>query len=181
MGPRLGINSFNYKNYPSDKGDPNLDSNYYPAKPVISLLQWEHIMEYYLAMSPEQLPAHERKTPIKMGLPLFEVKSPEYIYKAPTISFVKIDESKVPHSIYVSDATYKKIIHFDSKLQIIDSVKIDGPILDMEFQNDSILACNVGVLNPTNGKFGKAEYIRWDANGKMLVDTNKVVDGLSID
>ncbi|PWU04225.1 MAG: hypothetical protein C5B52_01890 [Bacteroidetes bacterium] len=178
MGPRLGIFNFNFKEYPNERRDPFLDSNYYPSKPVITQQEWQNIIDYYLAMSPEQLPAH-RKTPIKMGLANFKVIAPTLRYGPPTISYVKIDETVKPHSIFASDAGFRKIFHFDNNLNLLDSVTSNGPIPDMEFQNDSILITNAGKLNPNNGKFGKAEYFERDKNGKFLIDTTFIFDSLS--
>src|SRR5205809_8022260 len=35
MGPNLGIFKHLYHNYPNGKNDPDLDSNFYPSKPLL--------------------------------------------------------------------------------------------------------------------------------------------------
>ena len=55
MGPRLGIFFYGYDKYPSFKSDLNVDRNYYPSSPVIPLSDWQHIIDYYTATSPDSL------------------------------------------------------------------------------------------------------------------------------
>lgn len=55
MGWRLGIFEFGFESYPSFKNDRNLDSNFYPTKPLLTLQQWQHILDYYVATSPDTL------------------------------------------------------------------------------------------------------------------------------
>src|SRR4051812_24917905 len=52
MGPRLGIFFYGFKEYPSYKNDFNV-KGYYPAQPVLSVLDWQHILDYYTATSPD--------------------------------------------------------------------------------------------------------------------------------
>ena len=55
MGPRLGIFSHFYRNYPNAKRDKNLDSNYYPSSPIINHEEWQNIIDYYTATAPDSL------------------------------------------------------------------------------------------------------------------------------
>ena len=61
MGPRLGIFQYGYKIYPSYKYDRELDSNFYPSKPVLTSDQWHSIIDYYTATSPDSLPKQDRQ------------------------------------------------------------------------------------------------------------------------
>ena len=73
MGPFLGIFKHQFTQYPSGRNDRNLDSNFYPKQPVLTPIEWQQIIDYYTATSPDSLPGQVREKPISAGLPLFEV------------------------------------------------------------------------------------------------------------
>ena len=54
MGPLLGIFYFQNKTYPSSRFDMNV-SGVYPSKPLVSEEQWQNIIDYYTATSPDTL------------------------------------------------------------------------------------------------------------------------------
>src|SRR5215217_6935813 len=56
MGPRLGVFRHGLRSYPYNRHDPTLRSNFYPAAPVITSEQWQNIIDYYTATSPDSLP-----------------------------------------------------------------------------------------------------------------------------
>jgi len=178
MGPRLGIFQYGYQTYPSYKYDRELDSNFYPAKPVLTLGEWQSIIDYYTATSPDSLPKQDRERPIQIGLPIFSIQQPNFTYDNATISFVKIRGADSLHSLIVSDVVKKNIYFFDGQLRIKDSVHSSGPIVDIDFFQNKMLACNIGVLNPNNGKFGKGQFINMNEEGKLKEDTTAVFDHL---
>src|SRR5206468_5483001 len=49
MGPRLGIFQYGYQTYPSYKHDPELDTIFYPTKPMLTSYEWKNIIDYYVA------------------------------------------------------------------------------------------------------------------------------------
>jgi hypothetical protein len=77
MGPRLGIFAYEFRTYPSARGDRNLPKDFYPSNPVLSFDDWQHIMDYYVATSPDSLQALN-DTPIKNDLSLFQPERPPY-------------------------------------------------------------------------------------------------------
>jgi hypothetical protein len=178
MGPRLGIFQFGYQNYPSYKHDPELDTVFYPTQPLLSLDEWKSIIDYYAATSPDTLPKQERNKTISTDLPLFTVQRPTFSYENPTTSFVKIRSNDSLHPLIISDVLKRNIYFLNKQLQIDDSVKCSGPIVDIDFSNNRMLACNIGVLNPNNGKYGKGQFINVDRLGKMEEDTAALFDKL---
>ncbi len=177
MGPRLGIFFYNLERYPSARGDMNLGSNFYPSKPMISLAEWQNIIDYYTSVSPDTLPAQHRQQPIQQDPSLFAVQVPAASYFNSATSLIKINIDSL-HPLIISDAIIKKTFVFNKDLKIIDSVIGGGAIVNMEFYQNSILACDIGVLNPNNGKFGKAQYININPNGKLKIDSIPLFQGL---
>ncbi|HXO74391.1 MAG TPA: hypothetical protein VN824_04155, partial [Puia sp.] len=156
MGPRLGIFDHGFEHYPSNRNDPNLRENYYPAAPLLKPEEWEHILDYYTATSPDSLPGQSRSRPIEKGGSLFEVQTPALRYDMPATSFVRVDE----HGLMVFDVHYQKLYRFSAGLEVLDSLRDEGGIVDMVKRDSEWVVSNIGVLNPTNGKFGKLQVLK---------------------
>ncbi len=179
MGPRLGIFNHNFKVYPSSIHDRNLVKNFYPSKPLLSPEDWQYLMDYYIATSPDSLPGQQRKIDIKVGLPLFQIHTPQISYYGPATCLIQIDTTGNKHSILLGDATRKEIFRFNSSLQTEDSILVTGPVVGLDFQHRYMVACDIGVLNPNNGKFGRGLEISLGADNKMKVDTIPLFDSLA--
>jgi len=168
MGPRLGIFQYGAQAYPANRHDLSLDSNFYPAQPMLNLEQWQNIIDYYTATSPDSLPKQERKQNIPAPLPLFSVQLPQFSYANPTTSFVKINGDSL-HPLIISDAIKHSVYFLNKQLEIRDSLHY-GPVVDIDFTQNKMLACDIGILNPNNGKFGKAQFMTSE-HGKMSLDS----------
>ncbi|HTI91993.1 MAG TPA: VCBS repeat-containing protein [Puia sp.] len=169
MGPRLGIFNRGFERYPSNRNDANLDKGYYPAAPLLKPEEWEHILDYYTATSPDSLPGQSRLRPIEKrgpmvgataggsgGWPLFEVQTPGLRYDMPATSMVRIDKQ----GLFVFDIHYQKLYRFSPGLEVLDSLRDEGGMVDMVKRDSEWVVSNIGVLTPTNGKFGKLQVLR---------------------
>lgn len=159
MGARLGIFEFGFEIYPSLKNDRNLEANFYPVKPLLTPKEWQHILDYYVATAPDSLPKQNRKQHIGSNLSLFSVRVPSFSFYNPTTSFVKINQNWALNPILISDVFKEKMYFFKSNLQIIDSISVRGPVVNIDFVGKQMLACNAGILNPNNGRYGKGQFI----------------------
>ena len=177
MGPRLGIFKFGLKNYPMIR-DYYIGSDFYPSQPLLSLNEWQNIVDYYTATSPDSLPLQERKYPIRTGLSLFKAELPNINYQGPATCYVKINARDSSHPIMISDAMKENMLFINKEFKIKDSVNGTGPVVDIDFSSNKLLACDIGVLNPNNGKFGKGELIDMNVNGHFQKDTAKIIEGL---
>ena len=179
MGPRLGIFRFNKKNYPSSKYDPGLSSNFYPSKPVLTDEEWGYIIDYYTSASPDSISARQsRPYPIKKTLSQFIPLTPQFNYPEPATSCVKIDASDTLHPLNTSDAIKQMIYRFNKNIVLTDSIKTNGPVVNIEIQNHEWLATNIGILIPDNGKYGEANYFKKLHNGQMQIDSNPLFNRL---
>ncbi|HTF30128.1 MAG TPA: VCBS repeat-containing protein [Flavitalea sp.] len=154
MGPRLGIFKHNFRYYPSAKKDPFLDSGYYPSKPLITPAQWQSIMNYYLATSPDTLPQQARNKIAHKSLPFFKVEMPPFQYDSSAVSFIHINQSASGPELLFNDIRKQQLFRLNKNLVLSDSIVRTGNIVDMEFHNGKTVICDIGQLNPTNGKFG---------------------------
>lgn len=170
MAPRLGIFNYGSQAYPRSR-DMNLGKDFYPSQPVLSLVEWQNILDYYEAVSPDSLPSQKRKNHIQPGLSLFEVEKPEYYYQNSATCYLKIFPPDSPNSIILGDAIKKNIYFLNEKLQIKDTIKTAGPVVDINFNKNNMIACDIGILNPNNGKYGKADIINNDLKGHTYKDS----------
>ena len=154
MGPRLGIFYYGYERYPSFKNDLNVDRNYYPSAPVIPFADWQHIIDYYTATSPDSLlPA--KKATVQMNDSLFSSIQPTFSYYMPSASYVKIKHDE----LIMCDAFKKKMYVFNKALQVSDSSDTRSSVTDIIEDSAAYIFCNTGVLHPNNGKYGTIESV----------------------
>ena len=158
MGPRLGIFRNRFQIYPITR-DAYIGRDFYPSIPMVKLSEWQNILDYYEATSPDSLPPQKRKYPIEIGLPFFKVEIPKINYERPATCYVKINSKDSLHPIIIADAIKKNLYFVNRNLQITDSIKTGGPIVNIDFEKNKLLACNIGILNPNNGKFGKGSLL----------------------
>jgi hypothetical protein len=91
MGPRLGIFSWNGKSYPFSRYDMDLGKDFYPHKPLLQPEEWQSIINYFIATSPDTLDNRKAgQQAIKTGLSLFAVEAPPEASLNPATSLVKI-------------------------------------------------------------------------------------------
>lgn len=179
MAPRLGIFGYNFQQYPSSRNDRYLDKDFYPSTPLMKPEEWKEIMDYYIATSPDSLAPQQRSAPIKNGLSLFEVQAPSFRYNDPSICYLSVDTSSANHSVLLGDAVKKNLLRLNSRLQPVDSIVCAGPIVNLDIQQRPMVACDIGIINPNNGKFGKADQISVSGNGKMKLDSLPLFESLA--
>src|SRR4051794_18336247 len=180
MGPRLGIFSWNFERYPSFRYDKNLDSNFYPQKPLVQLGEWKNIMDYYLACSPDTLIAdNATNNTIREELPIFQIKAPFFTNTPPAICYLKIVESTSGNFLIISDAIEQKLYKLNSNFEVLDSVKTDGAVVDLESSDAGWISCHIGIFNPNNGKYGSARNIIFNSKGKLEQSADALFNGLA--
>ncbi len=154
MGPRLGIFFYDDQEYPVAIRDRNMGKSYYPSQPLITMEDWQHIIDYYTATSPDSLLPAKKPVPIKMNDHLFAAIQPSIYYSKPSTSFIRFQPNK---QLFLCDALSKKLLRFDNTLHLIDSIPLLAPVTDLINDTDYLIICNTGVLNPNNGKYGQVE------------------------
>jgi len=176
MGPRLGIFYYNFEQYPRQR-NKFIGPEFYPSQPALGLGQWQDILNYYEATSPDTMPPQQKTEQITVGLPLFQVEIPPSYYFRPTTCYVKFNTSDTAHSIVISDAFRKNLYFFNRNLVLTDSVVQSGPVVDIDYEKNGLLACDIGMLNPNDGKSGKAFFIK-KGGGHYQMDTTAFLDSL---
>ena len=178
MGPRLGIFTFGWNQYPSMRRDRNLPAGFYPSQPLLKPEEWQNILNYYLATAPDTLPPQQRPYPIKNDLSIFSVSAPSIYFKNPTTCFIEVDTTHNPRTILQSDVYRKSVVRFNRNLEPVDSIATSGPVIDIDFHAIPMIATNIGQLNPTNAKLGKLQTLTLRENGKTYLDSAMHIDSL---
>src|SRR3954453_9207931 len=109
MGPRLGIFFYGDQHYPSFVNDFNIGKNFYPSQPIISMEDWQQIIDYYTATSPDTLLPAKKPIPIQINDGLFQVIKPAFHYNKPTVSFIGMESNK---QLIINDAFIKRTFRF---------------------------------------------------------------------
>lgn len=169
MGPRLGIFEYQYRRYPNNVSDVHIGRGFYPAKPLMSPEEWQHIIDYYTATSPDTLiqPAPQ---PVGDASTFFKAVAPAISYATPATCFIK--EDTLSKTFFISDILRKITYRYKNNLQLADSLMPGNIITDAIFNSSTIDFCNIGIFSPNNAKAGSIESMK--AGGKepsILVDT----------
>jgi hypothetical protein len=80
--------------------------------------------------------------------------------------------------LWVFDLTGKSLYRYNNQVQLTDSIKTSSTITDIDFSTQPSVACDINVINPNNGKFGKAHYLYSDTIGSLNLDTTALFDQL---
>ena len=144
MGPFLGITSF--KGQPYQRAKDVDTSLYFPSKPVIDSVKWQQIIDYYTNAAPAVMPPQQKDVQVIRNLPFFSVELPpaSFYSKVAMSVYVKIDTTATPHKCLVSEGATSKLWILNDQLKVVRSVKTNGPVVDLDFQQDGLLACIIG-------------------------------------
>ncbi|HEX4849998.1 MAG TPA: VCBS repeat-containing protein, partial [Puia sp.] len=160
MGPRLGIFRYNASTYPSSRYDINIiGKNYYPNHPMMKDEDWGAILTYYAEAAPDSMPPQKRSLPISPSTPLFQPLAPAMKYANPVTTFLSVDTIASPHRVLQSDGLKHALYMYNDHLNLTDSTVFYGTLLDVIVKKDTMLFCNVGIINPNDGRFGTVELI----------------------
>ena len=78
----------------------------------------------------------------------------------------------------VGEVFQKTIYVYDDNLKLNDSIAMKGPITDLIITGNQWTACNIGILNPNNGKHGSLERINIQNNGVKQAEKISITDTL---
>lgn len=178
MAPRLGIFFHKEESYPIYT---DIDQSFYPSSPAMSSLEWQNIIDYYIGTAPAALNPSVKK-PVKKELPFFSLELPPPLFyrRGNTASLVKVDTSVKPHRLLVNRASSNTLFLLDEKLQLIDSMVNNGPLVDINISGNEYLICRIGSnLFGNNSSNGDLTPLRISKKGKMNARTEPLFQNLA--
>ncbi|MES2892778.1 MAG: VCBS repeat-containing protein [Bacteroidota bacterium] len=179
MGPRFGIHSYGFQKYPSYKNDAGVPAGYYPDKQTISHQDWQNIIDYYTSLSPDTLTTKNREEKVSTALSTFKAVYPANKYTSPAICLTRFDSSLHPNKLWLFDLAAQTFFTYEGIASSPDTFKTTGSFVDIDFRNAVITGCNIDVINPNNGRFGKAEILANQAVSNSGIQQNVLISGLA--
>ena len=143
---------------------------------TMPLEDWQRIVNYYVSNAPDILPQQSRP-PIDRFTPLFDIEK-QISNRLPSNTFVKID----PLNKWVYAASMdSSLTIFDSKLNVLQKISLDGVVVDMFFDDKATKAGNrsgvmteIGIMHPNDLKTGAGLMFEITGNAQML--SKKIID-----
>lgn len=174
MGELIGIKYFNGKPFEDLHSQPSTNAfGITNEQSIISLEDWQKIINYYKDSAPPVLPSQGRP-PLNAVTGMFYEKTllPEK-GNFPTTSFVKIDPGN--KCIYAANGYDSSLTIYSSNLQKVKNFKLKGILVDMQFatslnkagKRNGILT-NIGIMNPNDLETGSADTFDFEANGSKF-------------
>jgi FG-GAP-like repeat len=155
MGSRLGIHT---EGYNPMKGMNQMDQFFfnelkiYPQNPVLAQEDWAKIVTFYQNAAPKELPKQPSRLPVKLGLPFFNIKKPNFGPKRPLTTMSQVNEKNSELYIGTMDGQFLVI---NKQLQITDSFKLEAaPIAAFKKTDDIFDVITMGIMQPTEEKKG---------------------------
>ncbi len=183
MGLRLGFHSASADSLLPAKDDA--DSTIFPNQKLITDVEWNDIIHYYISSAPASMQPQPKHVIPQLNATFFK---PEFITvpgEKPGVCFVKIDTLQHSAQIVFADA-FKKMYRLGKAFEVLDSVHVPGPIVDMSFTGVNNVYTNIGSIDPETEKIGNVGifYINNNARPqyKILFDTlSRPVQTISAD
>jgi hypothetical protein len=163
MGPRLGIFAYGFERYPASPNNPHLPKGFYPSNPVLSFVDWQNIIDFYTATSPDSLLVPNKLLP--QTLSQFAVVRPQYKSAFPLTSFTALDTVK--RQVLVFDLSSQQLLRFGAGLQVLDSLRIEGAVSDVVQVGDDLVVSNMGNINPSDAPLGSVQQVQPGTNGSV--------------
>jgi hypothetical protein len=177
MAPMLGIFKHQFLTYPFIKNDNGDTATIYPRQSVLNAEDWQHVIDYYTALSPDSLIIQQRKIGISDRLPYFKVAAASFKTVMPATSVIKIDTGK--HQLLMADLFTGFLYRFNKELQLIDSIATGSELVSLESVEAKWLACNIGEIDPNTRQKGSGFYFTVDEKDHWAVDSSLQLNHLA--
>src|SRR5690348_9469949 len=132
MGGKLGIKYFGGQPF-QDIPITSITGQDLSKSAMISLNDWQAIVNYYSRSSPAKLP-YQNRPPVQQVTNLFRVK--EYLSRGgipPATSYVKIDPGN--HWIYTGNGFDSSVNIYNDHLGLIAKDNVHSVVVDMQLQS----------------------------------------------
>jgi FG-GAP-like repeat len=141
-----------------------------PAQPMVSEEEWQAIKNYFEREAPDSLTAV--KEPGTSSLTQFDVE------------LVSLPQNRFPLLSLLNAATLSKTIYvsnrsnwlhqYDFQFRLKDSIRLQSPVTSLiETENKSLLALQVGIMDPNDQPKGTLVKISSDKEIEFLIDSLK--------
>ena len=134
---------------------------------AVSQADWESIVSYYLAQSPDSLPAQVLPAEPKLDPAVFRVGPfVPGLQSSAIITLLKTDS--VRERIFVGEAGTNYLRTFDWNRRLLSTQTLPSPPTDLIVGKERVLVLESGILNPNDEPKGRLVEL---GTGKVLIDS----------
>jgi hypothetical protein len=119
---------------------------------VMPLSDWKKIVSYYVTKAPASLKRADDKESVQMGLTGFEVFFPSFKLKDPATTYVGILPG--PQQLSFADAISRYLYTLSGNGGIMDSLKVEEGVVNVQRNGAKIYSLAMGVLYPSDERKG---------------------------
>jgi len=166
MGRRLGMDHHSILGYPQISPIWQLD------QPVMKQIEWEKIVAYFIARSPQEMPKAILKEIPEVDPKIFNVSSfTDSLSGSSIITMLKYDS--ISDKIYAADGMTNILYKLSVKGEIEQQLILDSPPTDMHILDEGFDVTLPGVLHPNN--FDKGTVLRHNKSMSFKADNLDVL------
>ncbi|KEO74344.1 FG-GAP repeat domain-containing protein [Anditalea andensis] len=154
-----------------------IEAKIYHDHTYISIENYAKIEEYYVQNAPEQPLPQNQHQEILLGIPGFELESPDFPYKKPSVTTM-LRKGERDNLILLGDRLNSLYV-IDHKNQIIlDSIPIDSPASDIRLKKSKGFdLLTMGKMDPSSEAIGS--YWDYSILGDDKIDSKKLINSLN--
>lgn len=187
MAEQLGFMVNGGMVYPDIRQEKNKDSSYFVNKSAISIEDWEKIVAYYTEKAPEKMLPQNRPA-IETPTTLFDIEAAKVEKEGfPATTYLKIDEGN--QQVYQASNYSNSLLVFDKYLKPVSGRKVNGTIVDINFEEDLKKAgarkgfmTSIGIMNPNDLRTGKLLRLESGTTSNSLIDSlQRPVQTIAVD
>jgi hypothetical protein len=155
MKIRMGLSPQDIENHPESK--LLKATGVFPTSPIISIEDWDSIVEYYLQNAPELPLPQDPRPEIKMGLKHFTVERPAYRRPLPSSTLVKINETR--HQIYLGDGEAQTLDVLENNGNLLETINIANIPVSLSETSRGIYVTAIGHFQPSEDPQAELIYL----------------------
>ena len=144
--------------------------NAIPAKPMVTVEEWEKIKAYYVQRAPDTLPSSAPKTffPLDQFDPSI-LRLP--VTNNTALTMVQFDQAS---KTFFVGTRKGKLFRLSASLQVQDSIQLESPPSRIAFEStgDHKVAL-MGIMDPNDRPAGAIVQLTWKGNEPLLIDSLK--------
>lgn len=184
MGIYLGITDYHYLDGSPSIVFYNIDSKeqtlrtlgLIPDRPLLSVVQWDAIRQYYHDQAPETALPQRSPTPVRDSLPLFQSHNPTEAFPEAVITMARIDNKK--KQLILADSRTSNLSFYDQTLGKTASYPGYNLIVDEEVRGDSLFLLSIGDLMGRNAGIATGYLQLSIGKTDQLIPSRRIIQNL---
>ena len=146
----------------------------FPDTALVAAEHWRQIVDYYLAVAPEEAIAPRPKVAVRQGLDLFAPLKSPYRPTAPFATLVKIAAGQ----IFVGQGVESSLAVLGADGQLQQQVRLPSAPVGLDLRPDAARVLMIGSVFPSDHPRGELMELK-QVNGRYIAPGRRLLKGLS--